>query len=324
MSILVTGAAGFIGFHLCQRLLHDPRTAGCKIIGIDNLNDYYSVQLKKDRLDQLINHPHFEFHQLDLSEAEALASLQQSHPQTEYLIHLAAQAGVRYSLQNPMAYIQANVIGHLNVLEFARSLSTLKHFVYASSSSVYGLNSKQPFSIQDPVDQPISLYAVTKRADELMSFAYQHLFSIPSTGLRFFTVYGPWGRPDMSAFLFAKAVFEETPVPIYNHGQMQRSYTYVDDIIDGVMNALFLQPKQHQIFNLGNPQSIPLMYFLNLVEQYSGKKAIIDFKEMQPGDVKETTADITESQSILDFYPKIPIEVGLKYFIDWYKQYANC
>ncbi|MFM8454472.1 MAG: NAD-dependent epimerase/dehydratase family protein [Gammaproteobacteria bacterium] len=319
MTILVTGAAGFIGFHLCQRLL----AAGHTVLGLDNLNDYYSVQLKRDRLSLLEKQPNFRFHLLDLASSEAPAVLAQEYKKITHIVHLAAQAGVRYSLENPMAYIQANIVGHLNILEFARHLDSLEHLVYASSSSVYGANTKQPFSIEDPVNQPISLYAATKRADELMSYTYQHLFQIPSTGLRFFTVYGPWGRPDMSAFLFTKAIFEGKPLQVYNHGKMRRSFTYVDDIIDGTYNAIFMKNKTHQIFNLGNPESVELMHFLKLIEEYSGKKAMIEFTDMQPGDVKETTADITESTLALNFKPKTPVEIGLKNFINWYKNYAK-
>lgn len=317
MLTLVTGAAGFIGFHACQHLLNQ----GLDVIGIDNLNTYYDVNLKQARLNELLKHPRFQFLKLDISDRPAMAQLAVEHPNIQQIIHLAAQAGVRYSLENPHAYADANVVGYLNVLELARHLKHLKHLVYASSSSVYGANQKLPFSVHDPVDQPISLYAATKRANELMSYTYTHLYHIPITGLRFFTVYGPWGRPDMSAFIFTKAILNNQPIPVFNHGDMRRNFTYIDDIVQGVMGCLNNPPKTptHRVYNIGNNESVALMDFIRQLEHYLGKTAVLDMQPMQPGDVKETIADISDTQKDFGFQPTTDIQTGLKQFTDWYR-----
>jgi UDP-glucuronate 4-epimerase len=320
MAVLVTGAAGFIGFHTCQALL----AQGEEVIGLDNLNSYYDVSLKQARLDNLLPHPKFRFQKLDLIDRENILGLAQAFPTIENIVHLAAQAGVRYSIENPFAYADANITGYLNILELARRLPGLKHMVYASSSSVYGANQKLPFSIHDPVDQPMSLYAATKRANELMGYTYAHLYQIPLTGLRFFTVYGPWGRPDMSAFIFTKAILNDQPIPVFNHGDMRRNFTYIDDIIQGVTRCLASPPTtdpKHRIYNIGNNESVALMDFIGCLEQHLGKKARIDFKPMQPGDVKETIADITDTQRDFGFKPSTQVDVGLGHFTNWYRSY---
>ncbi len=324
MTILVTGAAGFIGFHVCQALLARGET----VIGVDNLNDYYDVSLKEGRLAQLTEQPGFTFLRLDISDKDAILALADSHPEIRGIINLAAQAGVRYSLIDPYAYVQANVLGHLVMMELARRLTKLEHFVYASSSSVYGGNTDIPFSVQDRVDKPVSLYAATKRSDELMGYTYAHLYRIPMTGLRFFTVYGPWGRPDMAAFIFTKAILEEKPIKIFNHGDMRRDFTYVDDIVAGVLATLDTPPQDggvgqppHHVFNLGNHKPEDLLHFVELLESYCGRKAIRELHPIQPGDVKETYADIAESQAILGFQPKTSLEQGLERFVGWYKHH---
>ena len=324
MTILVTGAAGFIGFHVCQALLARGET----VLGVDNLNDYYDVSLKEGRLAQLTEQPGFTFLRLDISDKDAILALADSHPEIRGIINLAAQAGVRYSLIDPYAYVQANVLGHLVMMELARRLPKLDHFVYASSSSVYGGNTDIPFSVQDRVDKPVSLYAATKRSDELMGHTYAHLYRIPMSGLRFFTVYGPWGRPDMAAFIFTKAILEEQPIKIFNHGDMRRDFTYVDDIVAGVLATLDTPPQDggvghppHRVFNLGNHKPEDLLYFVELLEGYCGRKAIRELHPIQPGDVKETYADIAESQAILGFQPKTSLEQGLERFVGWYKHH---
>ncbi|HVY13048.1 MAG TPA: SDR family NAD(P)-dependent oxidoreductase [Alphaproteobacteria bacterium] len=321
MPVLITGAAGFIGFHCTERLL----AAGTSVIGVDNLNDYYDVKLKEARLNRLSAHKNFRFLKLDIAEKNATQTLLKEVPEsTEKVLHLAAQAGVRYSLQNPQAYIDANITGQLNMLEFARARKNLKQFVYASSSSVYGGNTKVPFSINDAVDQPVSLYAATKRAGELMARTYAHLFKVPSTGLRFFTVYGPWGRPDMAAYLFSKRILEGQPIPVFNHGNMQRDFTYIDDIVDGVMAALnrpHTENVPHRVYNLGNAHPEKLTDFISLLEQNLGKKAVYDYQPMQPGDVPATYADISESTADLGFAPRIGIKEGIPRFISWFKDY---
>jgi UDP-glucuronate 4-epimerase len=322
MAVLVTGAAGFIGFHTCQALL----AKGEKVIGLDNLNPYYDVNLKQARLKQLLAHPHFHFLHLDLVERESILGLASSFPAIDRIVHLAAQAGVRYSIENPFAYTDANVTGYLHILELARRLPKLKHLVYASSSSVYGANQKLPFSVSDPVDHPISLYAATKRANELMSYTYAHLYQIPLIGLRFFTVYGPWGRPDMSAFIFTKAILNDNPISVFNHGDMRRNFTYIDDIIQGLMRCLASPPStdpKHRVYNIGNNQSVALMDFITQLEQLLGKKAQIDFKPMQPGDVKETIADISDTERDFGFKPSTQIDVGLRQFTDWYRSHYH-
>jgi len=319
VTILLTGAAGFIGMHVAQALL----TRGDSVIGVDNVNDYYDVALKEARLARLQGHENFRFERRDIADAGALMPLADG---VGRVIHLAAQAGVRYSLTNPGAYERANLAGHLNVLEFARSLGDdLNHLVYASSSSVYGGNTKLPFSVDDQVDNPVSLYAATKKADELMSHAYSHTYGLPQTGLRFFTVYGPWGRPDMSAYIFTSKILAGEPIPVFNHGDMQRDFTYIDDIVAGVVAALDHPPAaggpRHRLYNLGNHRSEPLMRFIGLIEAALGKKAEIDFQPMQPGDVQATYADIDATQRDLGFQPATPIDEGIPRFIAWYREY---
>jgi UDP-glucuronate 4-epimerase len=323
MTILVTGAAGFIGFHTSTALLK----RGERVIGIDDLNDYYSVALKEARLAALANTPGFSFHRLNLATRGALAALMQQHPEVDRVIHLAAQAGVRYSLTHPHAYISANIEGQLEVLEACRNQPGLKHLVFASSSSVYGGNTKLPFAITDRVDTPQSLYAATKKADELMTYCYAHLYRIPATGLRFFTVYGPWGRPDMAAWIFTAAILARRPIPLFNRGEMRRDFTFIDDIVAGVLATLDNPPPAgadgppFRIYNLGNNKSEDLRRFVALLEAAIGKKAIIEMLPMQPGDVAATYADITESQRDLGFAPKITIDEGIPRFIAWYRAY---
>jgi UDP-glucuronate 4-epimerase len=319
MTILVTGSAGFIGYHVSKQLLD----RGEEVIGVDNLNDYYDVSLKKARLHQLQQHPHFTFSAINIADREAIQELCKKNPGIEKIVHLAAQAGVRYSLTKPYPYIDSNVVGHLTILEACRHLDKLKHLVYASSSSVYGANQKLPFSVQDPVDTPISLYAATKRSGELMSYTYSHLYGIPTTGLRFFTVYGPWGRPDMSAFLFTKAILNNQEIAVFNHGDMRRNFTYIDDIVTGTINCLDRPPEQDaslaRLYNIGNSRSESLMDFIHTLENTLQKKAKIRFEDMQPGDVKETIADISDTTRDFGFHPKTDIEEGLKAFVAWYR-----
>jgi len=321
MTTLVTGAAGFIGFHVSQHLLARHET----VIGIDNFNDYYDVSLKEARISQLMHHSNFKLYRLNIADHRAVETLVEQHPDITHVVHLAAQAGVRYSLVNPYAYADSNIRGHLALLEACRHLSHLQHFVYASSSSVYGANQKLPFSVHDPVEQPISLYAATKRSCELMSYTYSHLFGIPSTGLRFFTVYGPWGRPDMSAFLFTKALFENQEIAVFNNGNMRRNFTYIDDITAGTIACLNTPPTtqapRHRVYNIGNNRSEALMDFIETLEQHTGKKARIRFEPMQPGDVKETIADISDTMLDFGFIPKTDIQVGLQQFVDWYRNF---
>ena len=323
MTVLITGVAGFIGFHLAKTLLDDGRP----VIGIDNLNDYYDPNLKRARLAQLEGRDGFTFHKLDIADREVLPALFEENPQITHVTHLAAQAGVRYSLINPYAYADTNLMGHLVILESCRRLPKLQHLVYASSSSVYGGNTKLPFSVEDPVNRPVSLYAATKRANELMAECYGHLFGLPMTGLRFFTVYGPWGRPDMSAYIFTKAIFEGTPIQVFNHGDMRRDFTYIDDIVAGVIAAMAHPPKAvagrtpHQVYNLGNHRSEELMHFIELLERSCNKKAIQEMAPMQPGDVQDTYADIEASRRDLGFDPKTAIAEGLPRFVQWYREY---
>lgn len=323
MSIIVTGAAGFIGFHVASRLIE----RGQAVIGVDNLNDYYDPALKQARLDRLSGHNGFTFRRLDISDKDAVLGLAKEFPEVTEIVHLAAQAGVRYSLENPFAYIQTNLMGHLCMMELARRLAKLRHFVYASSSSVYGGNKELPFSVDQRVDQPVSLYAATKRADELMTHCYTHLYDLPSTGLRFFTVYGPWGRPDMSAYIFTRAIFEGQPIRIFNHGDMRRDFTYIDDIVAGVL-AVVDRPAQalngeppNAVYNLGNHRAEPLLRFVELIEEACGRKAIREFAEMQPGDVKETYADIEPARRDLGFEPRVTIDQGIPRFVQWYRDY---
>lgn len=327
MAILVTGVAGFIGFHVSQALL----ARGEKVIGIDNVNNYYDPSLKEARLAQLAGNPDFSFHRLNIGDRQAMFDVLSRELDVTGIVHLAAQAGVRYSLTNPYAYIEANVMGHVIMLELARLFPGLKHFVYASSSSVYGGNTKLPFSIKDNVDQPVSLYAATKRADELIGHTYAHLYRIPATGLRFFTVYGPWGRPDMAAFIFTKAITEGQPIQLFNHGEMQRDFTYIDDIVAGIIAILDKPPVDegkekgapHRVYNIGNHQSEPLKRFVSILEEAIGKKAIIDSQPIQPGDVPATYADIEATQRDFGFVPRVTIDEGLPRFVAWYRQHYN-
>ncbi|MFP7297134.1 NAD-dependent epimerase [Neobacillus niacini] len=331
MKIVVTGAAGFIGFHLSQRLLLE----NYHVIGVDNLNDYYDVTLKKERLKQLENHDHFTFYQVDLADQPSLNQIFEDHS-IPIVINLAAQAGVRYSISHPHSYVHSNLVGFVNILEACRNYQ-VKHLLYASSSSVYGANTKTPFSTQDSVDHPVSIYAATKKANELMAHTYSHLFNIPTTGLRFFTVYGPWGRPDMAYYSFTKDIIEENPIQVYNNGDMLRDFTYIDDIVEGIVKLLDHPPipdsnrnldpstshAPYKIYNIGNNRPVRLMDFINKLEKLIGKKAIIEFLPMQPGDVKETYADISDLQEAAGFSPATPLEIGLGYFVDWYKKYHS-
>lgn len=325
MTVLVTGAAGFIGYHCVTRLAARGET----VVGIDSLSDYYDVSLKQARLAQLEPLKTFTFRRVDISDQAAMAGLAREFPKIDRVIHLAAQPGVRYSLINPHAYIQANVMGHLNVLEMCRHQANFAHLVYASSSSVYGGNTKLPFAIEDPVDHPVSLYAATKKSDELMSHCYSHLYRIPATGLRFFTVYGPWGRPDMAAWLFTEAIFKGQPIAVFNHGDMQRDFTYIDDIVTGVIAALdHPTPSEqgappHRVYNIGNHRAEPLLRFIEVIERAVGKKAEIELKPMQPGDVKSTYADVSAIQRDLGFAPDTPIDVGIPRFVEWFKAYKK-
>jgi UDP-glucuronate 4-epimerase len=322
-TILVTGAAGFIGAAVCHALL----ARGDAVIGIDNINGYYDVALKQARLARLTAQPGFEFHQIDISDRDRVLGLAASG--ITGIVHLAAQPGVRYSLENPYAYVTANVMGQVVMLELARALQCLKgaglkHFVYASSSSVYGANTKTPFAAGDAVDHPNSLYAATKRADELFGHTYAHLYGIPSTGLRFFTVYGPWGRPDMAPILFARAIAAGEPIRVFNHGEMWRDFTYIDDIVDGVLRALDRPASgspPHALYNLGNNKSEKLMDFIAAIEAAIGKKAQMTMEPMQPGDVPSTYADIEASTRDLGFAPTTPISVGIPKFVDWFRDY---
>lgn len=321
--VLVTGAAGFIGFHVSLRLLQE----GHAVVGVDNLNDYYDPSLKNARLQQLEKFEKFTFARLDVADKTEMENLWIEHGPFLEVVHLAAQAGVRYSLENPYTYITSNCMGHLTVLEMCRHTPNFKHLVYASSSSVYGGNEKLPYSVHDSVDHPISLYAATKRADELMSHSYAHLFNLPQTGLRFFTVYGPWGRPDMSLFIFTKAISEGKKVPIFNNGKMKRDFTYIDDIVTGILASLKVPPVKHnniapcRVLNIGNTKSENLMDFVHLIEVGLNKKAEVEFLPMQPGDIAETYSDIEETTLLTGFKPTVSIEQGVPKFIDWYKSY---
>ncbi len=326
MTTLVTGAAGFIGSHVSTALLD----RGEQVVGIDDLNDYYDPKLKEARLARLRGRNGFSFHKMDISDREAMFALAAAEPGIDGVVHLAAQAGVRYSLENPYAYVQTNVMGHLTVMEACRRLPALRHLVYASSSSVYGGNTKMPFSVEDPVERPVSLYAATKRADELMSHCYGHLYGLPMTGLRFFTVYGPWGRPDMAAYIFAKAIFEGQPIQVFNHGNMRRDFTYIDDIVAGVVAALDRPPKvveggdtPHKVYNLGNHRSERLMDFIAILEKACGREAVKVFEDLQPGDVPDTFADIEASRRDLNFEPRTSIEDGLPRFVAWLRDYGK-
>ena len=330
--ILVTGAAGFIGFHLAQRLL----ARGDEVVGIDNLNPYYDPQLKRDRLARLTSHAAFRFETLDIADRDGISRLF-AREQPARVAHLAAQAGVRYSLTNPHAYVDSNVVGFVNILEACRQ-RRVEHLVYASSSSVYGANTAMPFSVHHNVDHPLSLYAATKKANELMAHCYSHLYDLPTTGLRFFTVYGPWGRPDMALFLFTKAILDGRPIDVFNEGHMRRDFTYVDDIVEGVIRTLdhIPGPNPHwsgdapdpatsrapyRLYNIGNNQPVELLHLIATLEQCLGRKAEKNLLPMQPGDVLETYADVDDLSRDVGFRPATPIEAGVAKFVEWYRAY---
>jgi len=334
-TVLVTGAAGFIGFHLAGRLLKD----GCQVIGVDNMNDYYDVSLKKDRLSILNGHKGFSFFQTDLSDQKGLEKIFAQN-QVEVVVNLAAQAGVRYSLTNPQAYVDSNLVGFVNILECCRHNKSVKHLVFASSSSVYGANTKMPFSIHHNVDHPVSLYAASKKANELMAHTYSHLFGLSCTGLRFFTVYGPWGRPDMALFLFTKAIINNEPIKVFNHGNMRRDFTYIDDIVEGVVRVMAKPPQpdtnwdsnspdpgtsyvNYKVYNIGNNQPVELMKYVEVIEEALGKKAEKIFLDLQPGDVPATYADVDDLIKDVGFKPSTSIEDGIQRFIEWYKEYYH-
>ena len=318
MPVLVTGAAGFIGSHVCHRLLE----RGEAVVGVDDMNAYYDPALKQARLARLTGRPGFSFHELDIAREGALAAF--SDAGIDRVVHLAAQAGVRHSLENPRAYVRSNLAGHLEVLEFCRFLPACRHLVYASSSSVYGGNTKVPFSESDPVDRPVSLYAATKKADELMSHAYAHLYGIAQTGLRFFTVYGPWGRPDMAYWLFTEAMLAGRPIRVFNGGEMWRDFTYVDDVVDAVVAVLDRPPVAEEdaparVYNVGNNRPVRLGDFIDTLEKVLGVAAVRRDEPMQPGDVERTYADLSAIQRDFGFTPKTSIEEGLRRFADWYR-----
>ncbi|MBW1702224.1 MAG: GDP-mannose 4,6-dehydratase [Deltaproteobacteria bacterium] len=314
--IMVTGAAGFIGFHLSKTLLD----MGESVIGVDNLNNYYDVSLKRSRLDILKSLKNFVFYKEEIQNFKALEKIFKQH-RVDLICNLAAQAGVRYSLIDPFSYQKSNLEGFLNLLELARKYG-ITNFVYASSSSVYGTNKKIPFSVEDRVDTPISLYGATKRANELIAHAYSHIYQIPCTGLRYFTVYGPWGRPDMALFIFTDAILKKRPINVFNHGRMRRDFTYIDDIVDGTIAALE-RPAPYEIFNLGNSNSVGLLEFISTLEEELGQEAEKKLMPMQPGDVADTAADITKSRKLLGFDPKTPIREGIRKFVAWYRDYYD-
>ncbi len=323
MSVVLTGAAGFIGYHVAEALI----ARGDRVVGVDNLSSYYDVALKEARVARLRRHADFRFERRDIAETGAIADVLAADPAIDRAIHLAAQAGVRHSLTHPEDYIRTNLVGHFNVLEACRRRGGIRHLVYASSSSVYGGSAKLPFAIEDQIDTPVSLYAATKAADELMTHSYSHLYRLPATGLRFFTVYGPWGRPDMSAYIFTKAIFEGRSIRVFNHGDMKRDFTYIDDIVAGVLAALDRPPQSaggaapHRRYNLGNHRAEPLLRFIQVIERATNHKAVIEFADMQPGDVKETFADIEASRRDLGFAPKTTIDDGIPRFVAWFREY---
>lgn len=334
MRYLVTGAAGFIGFHVAQQLL----AAGHQVVGVDNLNDYYEVSLKEARLAKLAGEPGFTFQKLDIADRAGVAALFAGE-RFDRVIHLAAQAGVRYSIDNPHAYADANLVGHLNILEGCRSQQTA-HLVYASSSSVYGLNTAMPFKVSDSVDHPVSLYAATKKANELMSHTYSHLYGVPTTGLRFFTVYGPWGRPDMALFKFTRAILQGQAIDVYNHGNMQRDFTYIDDIVESILRVGEVVPTPqrgwvpgqgsagqssapYRVFNIGAGQPVKLTDFIEAIEVATGLKAERNLMPIQPGDVPATWAETEDLFSAINYRPKVGVTDGVAAFVDWYKGYYN-
>lgn len=326
---MVTGCAGFIGYHVCKRLLGKD----FHVIGIDNINNYYDIELKRARLQRLKRNKNFTYYQLDIQDSQGLNSILNSF-QISHVVNLAAQAGVRYSIENPKVYIDSNIVGFANILEFCRK-AEVQHLIYASSSSVYGLNHKMPFSTHDRVDHPISLYAATKKSNELMAHSYSHLYGIPTSGLRFFTVYGPWGRPDMALFLFTKKILKNEPIQVFNQGQMKRSFTYIDDIVEGIWKVLDYppQPNPHwdgspnssfapyKIYNIGHDQPVGLLYFIELLEKALGKSAVKEILPLQPGDVPETYADIDDLFTDVGFKPITSIEDGIIEFTRWFKSY---
>jgi UDP-glucuronate 4-epimerase len=331
-KVLVTGSAGFIGFHLARKLLEN----GVAVVGIDNLNPYYDPSLKEARLAQLSPYPAYEHVTIDLADRQGMADLFYQNS-FDVVVNLAAQAGVRYSLENPHSYVDTNIVGFVNLLEGCRH-SGVKHFVFASSSSVYGANTKMPFSVHHNVDHPVSLYAASKKSNELMAHTYSHLFGLPATGLRFFTVYGPWGRPDMALFLFTKAILEDRSINVFNHGRMVRDFTYIDDIVEGVYRVIHRKPEPnmdwdsddpdpatsrnpYRIYNIGNNQKVDLMRYIEVLEECLGKKAEKNFLPMQPGDVPATYANVDDLVRDVGFKPDTPIEEGIKRFVEWYKEY---
>jgi UDP-glucuronate 4-epimerase len=320
MRIVVTGVAGFIGYHVARALL----ARGERVLGIDNLNDYYDPRLKQARLRQLEGIEGFAFAQLDIADHEALSAAVGKAAPVRAVIHLAAQAGVRYSLEKPFAYAHSNLLGQLSVLETVRHVDPRPTLIYASSSSVYGRNAKTPFAVTDRTDSPVSLYAATKKSGELIAESYAAMYGMPSTGLRFFTVYGPWGRPDMAYYSFTAAILAGSPIPVFNQGKLERDFTYIDDVVAGVLAALDQKPdpnRLHRIYNLGNNKAEPVPRFIGVIEQALGRKAAIRYEPMQPGDVKVTAADIEDSRRDLGFEPSTPIDVGIPKFVAWYKDY---
>jgi UDP-glucuronate 4-epimerase len=330
--ILVTGAAGFIGFHVSKKLLDQGQT----VLGVDNLNDYYDVRLKEARLSQLQAYDRFHFQRLDIADRPAMTTLFKNY-KISRVVHLAAQVGVRYSLVNPYAYVESNIVGFLNILEGCRHTG-VEHLVFASSSSVYGQNTRMPFSVHDNVDHPVSLYAASKKANELMAHTYAHLYGLPCTGLRFFTVYGPWGRPDMAYFIFTRAILKGEPINVFNDGRMKRDFTYIDDVVDGVVRVLDRVPKPnpswpgdrpdpstssapYKLYNIGNHQPVDLLQMIEVLERALGKKAEKRLLPMQPGDVPATCADVDDLARDVGFKPETPIEIGLKRFVAWYLEY---
>jgi len=324
-TVLITGCAGFIGFHVAYQSLKQ----GHHVIGLDNLNTYYDVSLKQARLEQLEKFPHFTFHHIDIADRQGIEALQTQFADVTKVIHLAAQAGVRYSLKEPFDYAHSNLTGQLVMLEMCRSLPKLEHFIFASSSSVYGNNEKKPFAVEDACEKPISFYAATKLSGEYMTKTYAHLYGIPSTCLRFFTVYGPWGRPDMAIFMFTKSILAGNPIQVFNQGQLQRDYTYIDDIVSGVLLAKDCIPQNedghasYACYNLGNHQTVELMHFIRVLESSIGKKAVLEMLPKQPGDVDATYADISTTHQKLGYSPSTSIEQGVNSFVEWYKQYYH-
>ena len=333
-KVLITGSSGFIGFHLAKLLLKN----NYEVVGIDNMNDYYDVRLKKGRLEILQKYDNYTFYKIDLKDKEDIDSLFEKY-RFDYVINLAAQAGVRYSIENPYAYVDSNLIGFVNILEACRHYP-VKHLLYASSSSVYGGNKVAPFSTEHQVDHPVSLYAATKKSNELMAHTYSHLYKIPTTGLRFFTVYGPWGRPDMAYFSFTDAILKDKPITVFNHGKMERDFTYIDDIVEGIYRLLPLAPQSnpdwdetkdklsesfapYKVYNIGNNQPVQLEKFISVLEDKIGKKAVRNYMEMQPGDVVRTYADTSDLEKAIDFKPSTSIEDGLEKFATWYKEFYN-